>query len=146
MDRVLRSSVSGRQFATLLLGCLDEASGKLVFANAGHPFPLLAEPGHGAREVEVPGLPLGQGPPRRYRDHEIALAHGGVLLLHSDGLFEALDGGGLPYGFDRPRHVLGEAAQWNAAEILERVLYDWRRHLGGAPPPDDTTLVVLKRA
>jgi sigma-B regulation protein RsbU (phosphoserine phosphatase) len=145
IDRVLRSSVAVRQFATLLLGCLEEASGRLVLANAGHPFPLLAEPGRGAREVEYPGLPLGQGPPRRYRDHELMLAPGSVLLLHSDGLFEALDASGRPYGFDRPRQILGEAAQWNAAEILERVLYDWRGHLGGAAPSDDTTLVVLKR-
>jgi hypothetical protein len=145
IDRVLRGSVAVRQFATLVLLCLEEKSGRVVLANAGHPFPLLAEPGRGAREVEVPGLPLGQGPPRRYRDHELQLTHGAVLLLHSDGLFEAPDAAGAPYGFDRPRQILADAAAWNAAEILERVLFDWRRHLGGAAPPDDTTLVVLKR-
>ena len=145
IDRVLRGIVAGRQFATLALLCLEEATGRVVLANAGHPFPLLAEPGKGAREIEQPGLPLGQGPPRRYRDHDVQLERGAVLLLHSDGLFEALDGAGRPYGFDRPRQVLSEAASWNAAEILERLLWDWRRHLGGAAPPDDTTLVVLKR-
>ena len=145
IDRVLRGIVAGRQFATLALLCLEEATGRVVLANAGHPFPLLAEPGKGAREIELPGLPLGQGPPRRYRDHELQLERGAVLLLHSDGLFEALDPSGRPFGFDRPRQVLSEAASWNAAEILERLLWDWRRHLGGAAPPDDTTLVVLKR-
>jgi hypothetical protein len=144
-DRVLRGIVAGRQFATVCLVRLEEATGRIVLANAGHPFPLIAEPGRGARELELPGLPLGQGPPRRYVDHELQLPRGGVLLLHSDGLFEALDPAGQSYGFDRPRQILSEAAAWNAAEILERVLFDWRRHLGGAPPPDDTTLVVLKR-
>jgi sigma-B regulation protein RsbU (phosphoserine phosphatase) len=145
VDRVLRGIVAGRQFATLTLLCLEEATGRIVLANAGHPFPLLAEPGKGARELDLPGLPLGQGPPRRYRDRELHLVHGAVLLLHSDGMFEALDSAGRPYGFDRPRQVLSEGASWNAAEILERLLWDWRRHLGGAAPPDDTTLVVLKR-
>jgi sigma-B regulation protein RsbU (phosphoserine phosphatase) len=145
IDRVLRGIVAGRQFATLTLLCLEEATGRIVLANAGHPFPLLAEPGKGARELDLPGLPLGQGPPRRYRDRELHLVHGAVLLLHSDGMFESLDPAGRPYGFDRPRQVLSEGASWNAAEILERLLWDWRRHLGGAAPPDDTTLVVLKR-
>jgi len=99
----------------------------------------------GAREIELPGLPLGQGPPRHYREIEVTLPRGGVLLLFSDGLYEATDPDGRPYGFDRPRQVLADAASWNAAEVLERLIYDWRRHLAGNPSPDDTTLVVLKR-
>ncbi|HEV8630264.1 MAG TPA: PP2C family protein-serine/threonine phosphatase, partial [Thermoanaerobaculia bacterium] len=144
-DRVLRNSTPVRQFATLCILCLEEASGRMLFANAGHPFPLLAAPKESPREIEVPGLPLGQGPPRRYRDHEVVIPRGGVLLIYSDGLYEANDPQGVPYGFDRPRKILGDAVAWNAAEILERLLFDWRRHLAGSAPADDTTLVVLKR-
>lgn len=146
MDRVLRgSSVGARMFATLTLLYLEEATGRMVIANAGHPFPVIVEPKVGAREVELPGLPLGQGPPRHYREVEVTLPRGGVLLLFSDGLYEATDPNGHPYGFDRPRQVLADAAGWNAAEVLERLVYDWRRHLAGNPSADDTTLVVLKR-
>jgi hypothetical protein len=145
VDRVLRGGVIMRQFATLCLVCLEEATGRVLFANAGHPFPILAEPGQRAREIEHPGLPLGQGPPRKYRDLEFHLPRGAVLLLYSDGLYEATSPDGEPYGFERPRQVLGEAAMWNAAEVLERLIWDWRRHLAGSPSADDTTLVVLKR-
>jgi sigma-B regulation protein RsbU (phosphoserine phosphatase) len=146
VDRVMRgSSVGGRQFATLCLLCLEEATGRIVLSNAGHPFPLLATPQQEPRELDVPGLPLGQGPPRRYRDLEVTIPRGGVLLLYSDGLYEATDPAGVPYGFDRPRRILADAAAWNAAEVLERLLFDWRRHLAGSGAADDTTLVVLKR-
>jgi hypothetical protein len=146
VDRVMRgSNVGMRQFATLCLVCLEEASGRLVLSNAGHPFPLLAVPHEEARELELPGLPLGQGPPRRYRDLEVVLPRGGVLLLYSDGLYEATDPTGAPYGFERPRRVLAGAVAWNAAEVLERLIFDWRRHLAGRAAADDTTLVVLKR-
>ncbi len=145
-DRVVRgSSIGGRQFVTLCLVCLEEASGRLLVSNAGHPFPLIATANRQVREIEVPGLPLGQGPPRRYRNVEVELPRGGVLLLYSDGLYEANDPNGVPYGFDRPRRVLADAAAWNAAEVLERLMFDWRRHLAGSAPADDTTLVVLKR-
>lgn len=146
VDRVLRgSNVGTRQFATLCLVCLEEGSGRMLISNAGHPFPLLAAPHQQPHEVEVPGLPLGQGPPRRYRDVEVTIPRGGVLLLYSDGLYEATDPAGAPYGFERPRRVLNDAAAWNAAEVLERLVFDWRRHLAGSAAADDTTLVVLKR-
>jgi len=146
VDRVIRdSSLGGRQFATLCLACLEVATGRLLISNAGHPFPILAAPQQPPRELEMPGLPLGQGPPRRYRDLEVTIPKGGVLLFYSDGLYEATDPNGNPYGFDRPQRVLADAAAWNAAEVLERLIFDWRRHLAGAAPADDTTLVVLKR-
>jgi hypothetical protein len=146
IDRVIRgTSVGNRQFATLCLICLEESSGRLLLSNAGHPFPLLAAPREPPRELEVPGLPLGQGPSRRYRDLEVTIPRGGVLLLYSDGLYEAVDPAGVPYGFDRSSRILGEAVAWNAAEILERLMFDWRRHLAGTAAADDTTLVVLKR-
>jgi phosphoserine phosphatase RsbU/P len=146
VDRVIRgASVGTRQFATLCLVCLEQDTGRLLVANAGHPFPLLAAPGQPPRELELPGLPLGQGPPRRYRDLEATLPKGGVLLLYSDGLYESTDLAGNPYGFERPSHILAGATAWNAAEVMERLLFDWRRHLGGVAAADDTTLVVLKR-
>jgi hypothetical protein len=145
VDKVLRSGIAMRQFATLSLLVLEEATGRVLLANAGHPFPMLAEPGKGVREIEHPGLPLGQGPMRKYRDIELFLPRGSVLLLYSDGLYEAMDPDDNPYGFERTKQVLGEAAMWNAAEVLERLIWDWRRHLAGTPSADDTTLVVLKR-
>ncbi|HXT49412.1 MAG TPA: PP2C family protein-serine/threonine phosphatase [Thermoanaerobaculia bacterium] len=146
VDRVVRgTSVGTRQFVTLCLACLELDSGRLLISNAGHPFPLLALPQQQPRELDVPGLPLGQGPARRYRDLEVTIPKGSVLLLYSDGLYESTDLAGNPYGFERPSRILAGATAWNAAEVMERLLFDWRRHLGGAAAADDTTLVVLKR-
>jgi hypothetical protein len=147
-DRVLRTAAAARTFTSLALLRLDPATGEALFANAGHPYPLLAEPGKPAREVALPGLPLGQGPPRRYADLALTLAPGAVLVLSSDGLFEAVAagrGGGAPYGFERPRELLDQFAGRSAAEILDGLLEDWRRHRGPGAPDDDTTLVVLRR-
>src|SRR5579862_1687011 len=87
---LLRTAAAARTFTSLALLRLDPATGEALFANAGHPYPLLAEPGKATREVALPGLPLGQGPPRRYLDLPLTLAPGAVLVLSSDGLFEAV--------------------------------------------------------
>ena len=115
-----------------------------MISNAGHPFPLLILDGD-VSEIVLPGLPLGKGPQRHYLDHILHLPPGAALVFCSDGLFEAVDWSSSPYGFDRPQEVLRTLENRSAEEIVEALLHDWRLHLRSEEPPDDTTVVVLKR-
>lgn len=143
-DRVLRAAGATRNFTALSLLRLEPATGEALLANAGHPFPLLASGGQ-AVELDIPGLPLGRGPVRQYEDRPLSIPPGGVLVFSSDGLFEAVDKSGAVYGYDRAREVLAGVADRPAEKILEAFLADWRSHLRGANPLDDTTLVVIRR-
>jgi phosphoserine phosphatase RsbU/P len=144
LDRVLRTNGSPRTFTTLALLRLDPARGEGLIANAGHPYPLLASNGD-VREIPISALPLGQGPPRVYENHVIHIEPGNVVIFCSDGVYEALNAAGAAYGFERLRTVLGEARERPAEEILERILADWKKHIGRSAPLDDTTILVLKR-
>lgn len=144
VDRVIRRGGSPRNFASLALLRLDPATGEVALSNAGHPFPFFSVNGDVA-EIPLPGLPLGQGPQREYRDHVFHLPPGSALVFCSDGLIETCDWSEAPYGFDRPREVLRTVHDAPAAEMLETLLADWKKHLGSEEPPDDTTVVVLKR-
>jgi len=145
IDRVLRRNRAHRNFTTLALLRLDLATGEGTLANAGHPFPLLAADGEVA-EIPLSGLPLGQGPDRRYTETTIRIPPGGVLLFCSDGLFEATDWQGNAYGYERPRELLRTLGDRPANEILEALFADWRHYAGSdGPPADDTTVLVLKR-
>jgi hypothetical protein len=146
IDRVLRAAGETRLFTTLALVRINPSTGEAVWSNAGHPFPLLVDEGV-CRELASPGLPLGQGPDRVYRDERFSLPAQGLLVMASDGLFEALDPFGEPYGYDRPRTVLGSVGLWRrpAEGIVDACFADWRRHAGEGAPEDDTTVVVVKR-
>jgi hypothetical protein len=144
-DRVLRAAGPTRNFTSLTLLRLRPETGEGWLSNAGHPYPLLVAGGE-VREIEISALPLGLGPPRRYEDREILLPPGAFLVFCSDGLFEASDGSGRLYGFDRLHEVLRAVADRPAEKILESLIEDWRRHLRTAQALDDTTIVVLKRA
>jgi hypothetical protein len=144
IDRVLRRNGAHRNFTTLALLRLDPRTGEGRLANAGHPFPLRVVNGEAA-EVALAGLPLGQGPSREYKETALQIPPGGVLVFCSDGLFEGVDWQGVPYGYDRPREILGTLGDLSAPEILETLLADWRRHLGAQEHQDDTTVLVLKR-
>jgi serine phosphatase RsbU (regulator of sigma subunit) len=144
-DAVLRAAGAARNFTSLALLRLDPATGEALLSNAGHPPALLWAAGE-VTEIAIPSLPLGLGPPRRYEDHALHLPPGAALVFSSDGLFESLDGGGTPYGYERAQEILRAAGSRDAGRILEALLADWRRHLHGGAPLDDTTLVVLRRS
>lgn len=144
VDRVIRRGGSPRNFASLMLLRLDPPTGEVLISNAGHPFPLLVQDGE-VEEIDLPGLPLGKGPQRRYLDHTLHLPPGAALVFCSDGLIETQNWQESPYGFDRPLEVLRGATTASAEGMLKALLSDWRRHLGTEEPPDDTTVVVVRR-
>ena len=144
VDRVIRRGGSRRNFTSLALLRLDVTTGEALYANAGHPYPLLLENGE-VREIALPGLPLGQGPKREYRDLPVTLPPGSVLVFCSDGLFEAADWTGTAYGYERPSEILRWTFRRPAEAILEALLADCRRHLRNEDAEDDTTVLVIKR-
>ncbi|HZF09564.1 MAG TPA: PP2C family protein-serine/threonine phosphatase [Thermoanaerobaculia bacterium] len=144
VDRVIRRGGRRRNFTSLALLRLDLATGQALLANAGHPYPLLLVD-NAVEEIVLPGLPLGQGPKREYADLALTLPPGSVLILCSDGLFEAPNWAGDPYGYERPSEILRWTSRRPAQAILEALLADWRRHLHNEEPPDDTTVLVIKR-
>lgn len=144
LDRVLRGVATDHSFTSLALLRLDPASGEAVLGNAGHPYPLLFAEGR-VTEIELPGLPLGQGPARTYDDRAFHLPPRSALALCSDGLFEVLDRNGNAYGFERAREVLQAIGHRPAVEIVDTLLNDCRRHVGGGELPDDVTVVVVRR-
>lgn len=145
LDLVLRTIGSPRTFTSLVLLRLDPATGDVLVSNAGHPYPWITQSNE-VREMDLPSLPLGLGPERHYADTELSMRIGTTVVLFSDGLFEAGDALGHPYGFDRLRQLLGKIARRPATAILSAILDDWRAHTGNEAPADDTTIVVVKRS
>ncbi|MEM8997053.1 MAG: SpoIIE family protein phosphatase, partial [Acidobacteriota bacterium] len=143
-SRTVRRMELGRMAMALTVLHLDGPSVRL--SNAGMP-PLLhfrSREG-GAEEVLVPGMPLGglAGP---YRDVELSVESGDLLLAYSDGLPEqpAADGG--PVGYDYVKQIFeAAAAAGSAAQVVEALAAEVSRLTGGVAPADDVTFLVLRR-
>ncbi len=145
LDQVLRGIGAPRTFTSMALLRLDPVTGEALLSNAGHPFPSMATDAGQMIDFELPSLPLGQGPPRRYEDVPFTIERGTALVFFSDGLFEANDANGRPFGFERVRALIAKTARRPAADILFAILDEWRTHAGPEAPEDDTTVVVVKR-
>jgi HAMP domain-containing protein len=140
LDRVVRD---GRAFVTATLGLIHLPTGTLRLLNAGHPPTYLIRRG-GAREILLPSSPLG-GLGRTYGHETVALERGDVVVWLSDGLIEAADATGEPFGYDSVLRVFqGFPDDVSAADVRNRLLAAVERHVGSQPPGDDRTLMVMR--
>ncbi|HSD57465.1 MAG TPA: SpoIIE family protein phosphatase [Methanotrichaceae archaeon] len=132
-------------FVTLFYGVLDEKTRNLVYANAGHPPPLLFRSSVGDFvELEVTGIALGALCGMEYEERRMSLSTGDVLVLYTDGVTEAINHDVVQYGTKRLRSVVRKAHSLSAQEIMESILEDISRFSGDQAQFDDITMIVVK--
>jgi CHASE3 domain sensor protein len=73
---------------TAIAGFADPATFEFVYAIAGHPPPVLIEPGRAPRLLEFGSLPLGALATTEYRTRRIQTVPGATLVLYTDGAVE----------------------------------------------------------
>jgi serine phosphatase RsbU (regulator of sigma subunit)/anti-sigma regulatory factor (Ser/Thr protein kinase) len=131
----LMQTFDGDLFATCCLVALDEGTGEVVIASAGHPAPLLFSPGPVRELVAEPGPPLGVEPDATYPQTRHRLSGRSRLLLYTDGVVE---GPREASGEDDLELTLGELAGSPAELVADRVLAPVRRSRN-----DDAALLVV---
>jgi sigma-B regulation protein RsbU (phosphoserine phosphatase) len=79
-----------------------------------------------------------------YREGQVQLEPGDVLLLYTDGIPEAANSDGELFGEERLRHALRDRKEDSAAAILNRIHETIRAFTADAPRSDDMTMVLVK--
>ena len=144
-----------RQFITAVYLFVDLAAGRLTWANAGHPPPLLESAAGTPGIPEIPeitelgptGTVLGRLSQAAYTEASLPFSPGDRVIVFTDGIPEApARTGGELFGDERLLAFLtehrGQAPEALAAALLER-LASWSGVAAGDGQADDVTLVVL---
>ena len=131
-------------FVTLFCGYLEPARGTLTYSNAGHLPPLLIQAGV-CTELPLPrGLLAGISPQARYRSETVQLNRSDLLFAYTDGLSEAEDAEGRPFGIDPCRELLLQRKQAPLPTILDGVRDALTGFSGSSALEDDCTLLLLR--
>ena len=118
---------------------VDAGRGEVLVASAGHPPPRLVAADGTVTGIEARGLALGIEEGMTYDEVRAELEPGGSVVLYTDGVIEARDGGEL-YGIP----LLARRHSKGAEDIAGSVIHSARRYTGGELL-DDCAVVVLKR-
>lgn len=127
----------GRQFATAVVATYDPDDGTLVYANAGHPPPIVVGSERFTPITVCSPPPIGFGWATGTRETTLSLSGGSVACFYTDGVVEAKVDGGL-FGTDRLAAILTELGDGSASTLLDRVAE------ASARRPDDMAACVLR--
>ena len=148
LNDLLLTKSSGERFASLFWCSYDPASRTLRYINAGHlpPLWIRAQPGGPVRvdRLAEGGPLLGVLSTAAYRTVPIEAQAGDVLVLFSDGIVEAMNSRGEPFGEERLIVTASAHQEQPARAICDEILAAVRAFLGNAPAQDDQTLLVVR--
>jgi serine phosphatase RsbU (regulator of sigma subunit) len=155
-NRIIAQHLDARSFITMTYAIVDLCACTLTYARAGH-CPLLYLPGlaggeEGRRvQVQIPdGLVLGlklDGGERfnsLLEEVTLPLGVGDLFLLFTDGVTDAMNADGEPFGEERLADLVTEHGDLPFEELRERILREIRAFVGGTGLQDDLTFVLLK--
>jgi len=144
LNEIVIKTAPKRILMTFFFGLLDPATHTLCFASAGHLDPYVFRAASRRLEpLSSWGFPLGVRRRDPFRELTVEFETGDRLILYSDGLIEAVDDDGEPFGFDRFERVLSDAGHMSADEIKKSLLAAVKKFTHNRPPEDDQTLVVV---
>ncbi len=148
LNQLLCLKTARERFVSLVWCYFDPLASILGYINAGHLPPLLVrQTASGSFEVQrldEGGPVLGVLPGATYRQTQVAIQPGDLLVVFSDGISEAANARDEEFGEDRILEAVRE--NWTAAptEICDAVLARVRTFLGNELPHDDQTLMVVR--
>ncbi len=146
-ERIL-TDTRGDMFVTAFFGILEPHTGRLVFANAGHPPGYLLSQQRGKTTVESlshTGMALGVTETARWKQKTVRFAPGDYLILYTDGITEAQNPHGDFFGdnrlIDTALAQIGKSPRDMQAAILNEV----NRFMGSTPRQDDIATIIIRR-
>ena len=121
------------------------AGPQLKISSAGMPPMLIYRAkDQTIEEVLIRSMPLGSVTGYSYREQELAVARGDVVVMMSDGLPERFNPEGEMFDYWRASDALADIAHASPREIIEHFVNAGDAWASGRPQDDDVTFVVLK--
>jgi sigma-B regulation protein RsbU (phosphoserine phosphatase) len=133
------------QFMTLFYLVLDHQTRRITWVRAGHDPALLYCPASDRfEELAGAGMALGVDEAWQFEDFSRTVEPGQIVLLTTDGIFEAHNPAGEMFGKARFKAVVRQNAGLEAEGLRKAVFEAVAEFRGAEPQEDDITLVILK--
>ena len=143
LDSLGTELTSTEMYFSVFYGVLDPLTGRLSYANAGHPYAFRVPRFGDPERLEATAPPLGLATAGSIQRRQIpwSIDHD-LLVLWTDGLVEARNAAGEPFGEQRLLATVC-AQRTEAPEAIVRAVLE-EAEAFGAQPTDDRTLLIMR--
>ncbi len=146
LNNLLERTTEDDRFITMFYALIDLNDRMMEYVNAGHDPPIIYRPTQGVfEELQSTGLALGILPGERFRMGPLVRFNtGDLLLLTTDGIWEAANPDGEAFGKKRIYDILRESHEAPCQAILDEIFRRVQEFCRGLPAKDDQTAVLFK--
>ncbi len=150
-NRLIARQIKRGMFVTSFYAILDERTGVLTYASAGHnPMVIYRAATKQVELAAAKGIALGfnDGPifDRTMEEHRTVLGHGDAVVLYTDGFPEAMNGDNVEFGDEKFYRLIARCGSLDSRTMIDRLVNAIAEHRGEAEQSDDLTLITLRRA
>jgi sigma-B regulation protein RsbU (phosphoserine phosphatase) len=144
--QLVRDVEDSGQFMTLFYLTIDPTKQNIQWVRAGHDPGIFYDPAADIFEdLKGEGIALGVDEDWQYEMNErIGLVKGQIIVLSTDGVWEAHNRTGEIFGKARLYEIIRQNSAKKAKEIIEAVIVALDRFQKDSAIEDDVTLVVIK--
>jgi serine phosphatase RsbU (regulator of sigma subunit)/HAMP domain-containing protein len=145
---LLNEAISGfaasRFYVTMFYCVIDPLSGKMTYANAGHP-PAVWISDSGLRQVLLyqTGMPIGMDSDVRFHEKTVTLRTEDRLILYTDGIMDARQGAET-LGIEGLQEILFAAADEHDPKALVEMLYTETLRYADDAVRDDIAIMAVR--
>ena len=144
LNQILHLQYNGEYIASLTLAHVDIDKNAISLSSAGNRGVLVL----GSHPISMDGvsldIPLGIQKNHQYQLKQYTINHGDIWVFFSDGIVEALNAEGAPYGVSSLESIVRENRFLDSEQILQKIQEGFRGFLKNVAPQDDASLILLK--
>lgn len=132
-------------FLELFYALYDPEEKKITYSSAGHPPPiLLSKQGKEVKALIDTDLIMGIVQAKEYRDNQVKVESGDVLILYSDGVVETFNPEEELYEERRLIQTVQENFQASVDDMAQKVCKSIKGFAGTRPLTDELTLAIAR--
>ena len=142
---IFKDCQDSSSFVELFYALYDPQEKKITYSSAGHPPPiLLSDQGDEVKVLIDTDLVMGIMEDKQYRDSQMSVKSGDILIIFSDGVVEAFDPEDQMYEEKRLIKTVQENFQLSANDIVQKTCKSIKDFTRKRPLTDELTLTIAR--
>jgi len=144
-NSLITADAARGMFITVFYMELDPVQRQLTYVNCGHNPPFWYQ-AHKREIVELrpTGPVMGVNASLQWKQEQIKIDHGDLIVLYTDGITEAFNEEEVEFGDEPLKTILMDHAAESPQNILSEIHKALEAFVGAAPQSDDRTIVLVK--